>query len=262
MQKCALYAPTAGIAKLVTMATIQYDFRQWLDLAAFGWFLLCWIGYARYAKRCSAREVCLASVMHLYRKDWMLRMSRRDNRMADMSAIGTLERNVTFFASSSLIILAGILTLMGYLDKAISIFTDLPFAAAQTRYEMEFKVALLLAIFVYAFFKFTWSMRQYGFASVLVGATPVYDEADVSRQQIEDNAERVARILSMAAHHFNFGMRSYYFALAVLAWLVSSWLFIAATTTVVGVLYRREYRSAALRTLMSTQQTAPRAPRT
>jgi uncharacterized membrane protein len=59
----------------------------------------------------------------------------------------------------------------------------------------------------------------------------------------------------MAAHHFNFGIRSYYFALAVLAWLVSPWLFVAATTWVVFVLYRREFHSSALSTLMSSRPT-------
>ena len=65
-------------------------------------------------------------------------------------------------------------------------------------------------------------------------------------------AERIARVVSMAAHHFNFGMRSYYFALAVLAWMVSPWMFVAATALVVFVLYRREFHSSALSTLMSS----------
>jgi len=126
------------------------------DVLALLWFLGCWVGYSRYAKHRSATEVCLASVMHMYRREWMMQMMHRENRMADMSAISTLERNVSFFASSALVILAGVLTLLGYLDQAIVLFDDLPLAGEQTRLQWEAKVALLVVIFVYAFFKFTW----------------------------------------------------------------------------------------------------------
>lgn len=224
-----------------------------VDSLALFWFLGCWVGYTRYAKRRSATEICLASVMHMYRREWMMQMMYRDNRMSDMSAISTLERNVTFFASSALIILAGVLTLLGYLDRAIVLFEDLPLTAQQTRLQWEAKVALLVIIFVYAFFKFTWSLRQVGFAAVLIGAAPNGNDATVGEEEVRQTSERLARVVSMAAHHFNFGMRSYYFALAVLAWMVNPWLFIAATALVVLVLYRREFHSSALATLMSSR---------
>lgn len=224
-----------------------------LDGLALGWFLACWIGYTRYAKRRSATDVCLASLMHMYRREWMMQMVYRDNRMSDMSAIGTLERNVSFFASSALIILAGVLTLLGYVDRAIVLFADLPLAGYQTRLQWEAKIFLLIVIFVYAFFKFTWSLRQVGFAAVLIGAAPSPQRDEISEEEARQAAERAARVVSMAAHHFNFGIRSYYFALAVLAWLVSPWLFIAAAALVVYVLYRREFCSSALSTLMSSR---------
>lgn len=224
-----------------------------VDVLVLLWFLGAWVGYTRYAKHRSATEICLASVMHMYRREWMMQMMYRDNRMSDMSAISTLERNVSFFASSALIILAGILTLLGYIDQAITLFRDLPLAAEQTRVQWEGKIFLLVIIFVYAFFKFTWSLRQVGFAAVLIGAAPDANGGNVGDEEIRQTSERVARVVSMAAHHFNFGIRSYYFALAVLAWFVSPWLFVAATALVVYVLYRREFRSSALATLMSSR---------
>jgi uncharacterized membrane protein len=38
----------------------------WLDIFAFVFFVLLWAGYASFAKKRSATDVCLASVMHLY----------------------------------------------------------------------------------------------------------------------------------------------------------------------------------------------------
>lgn len=224
-----------------------------VDVFALLWFLAAWVGYTRFAKRRSATEICLASVMHMYRREWMTQMMYRDNRMQDMSTISTLERNVSFFASSALIILAGILTLLGYIDQAIVLFRDLPLAAEQSRLQWEAKIFLLVVIFVYAFFKFTWSLRQVGFAAVLIGAAPDANGEAVGEEEVRQTSERAARVVSMAAHHFNFGIRSYYFALAVLAWFVSPWLFVAATALVVYVLYRREFRSSALATLMSSR---------
>jgi uncharacterized membrane protein len=224
-----------------------------IDVLALVWFLFCWVGYTRYAKRRSASEICLASVMHMYRREWMMQMMSRDNRMTDMSAISTLERNVSFFASSALLILAGTLTLLGYIDRAIVLFQDLPLTVEQTRLQWEAKILLLIVIFVYAFFKFTWSLRQVGFAAVLIGAAPNPNLQAIGSEEVHQTGERVARVVSMAAHHFNFGIRSYYFALAVLAWLVSPWMFVAATALVVFVLYRREFHSSALSTLMSSR---------
>jgi uncharacterized membrane protein len=146
-----------------------------------------------------------------------------------------------------------VLTLLGYIDHAIVLFDDLPLASVQTRLQLEAKVVLLIVIFVHAFFKFTWSLRQVGFAAVLIGAAPNPERQDTGDEEIHQTSERLARVVSMAAHHFNFGIRSYYFALAALAWLVNTWLFVAATALVVFVLYRREFHSSALSTLMYSE---------
>ena len=96
------------------------------NLLAVCWFAICWGGYTRYALWKGRDTACLASVLHLYREDWMRRMLLRDNRIADASVIGNLERNASFFASSTLIILAGILTVLGASDRALSLLADLP----------------------------------------------------------------------------------------------------------------------------------------
>ena len=73
---------------------------------------------------------------------------------------------------------------------------------------------------------------------------------------MQQTADRNARVISMAAHHFNFGLRFCCFALAVLAWLVSPRFFVMATALVVYVLNRREFQSSVLSTLMASRSTA------
>ncbi len=193
------------------------------------WFLFCWVGYTRYATWKGRDTACLASVLHLYREDWMRRLLLRDNRIADASVIGNLERNASFFASSTLIILAGILTLLGSTDRAVSVLADLPFVEEASRGLSELKLLCLAVVFVYAFFTFSWCMRQYNFAAILVGSAPMIGERNVGELERKSFAERAARVISLAANQFNFGLRSYYFGLAMLAWFINSWFFMLVT---------------------------------
>ncbi|WP_434458572.1 DUF599 family protein [Stutzerimonas urumqiensis] len=224
----------------------------WPHLLAVVWFVLCWAGYTRYAGWRARDTACLASVLHLYREDWMQRMLLRDNRIADANVIGNLERNASFFASSTLIILAGILTALGASDRAVSLLADLPFVQPASRGLSEVKLLCLAIVFVYAFFTFSWCMRQYNFAAVLVGSAPMVGERNVSDLERKAFAQRTARVISMAANQFNFGLRAYYFGMSVLSWFVSPWFFMVVVTGVVLILYRREFHSDVLSVMVYT----------
>ncbi|MCG4453446.1 MULTISPECIES: DUF599 domain-containing protein [unclassified Pseudomonas] len=229
------------------------DNHVWQQLVAISWFLLCWGGYTRYALFKGRTTPCLASVLHLYREDWMRRMLLRENRIADASVIGNLERNASFFASSTLLILAGILTVLGASDRAVSLLADLPFIQAASREMSEVKLLCLGVVFIYAFFTFSWCMRQYNFAAVLIGSAPMIGERDVTAQERKAFAERTARVISMAANQFNQGLRAYYFGMAILAWFINPWLFMLLSAGVVLVLYRREFHSDVLEVMVYTQ---------
>jgi uncharacterized membrane protein len=223
------------------------------DLLAILWLTLCWVGYTRYAIWRARDTPCLASVLHLYREDWMRRMLLRDNRIADANVIGSLERNASFFASSTLIILAGVLTALGASEQAFTLLAELPLTQPVSRQLSELKLLALALIFVYAFFTFSWCMRQYNFAAVLIGSAPLIGERNVSDQERKSFASRSARVISMAANHFNFGLRAYYFGLATLTWFIHPLVYMAVTAGVVLVLYRREFHSKVLQVMLYTQ---------
>jgi uncharacterized membrane protein len=110
---------------------------------------------------------------------------------------------------------------------------------------------LLLGIFVYAFFRFTWSMRQYTVGALLIAAAPEasrFHEEGLSR---EDFADTAGRVVGMAAETFNDGLRAYYFSFAAIGWFFSPLVFMAASVSVVWILYRREFRSDMLGVLTS-----------
>ncbi|MCM2321376.1 Uncharacterized membrane protein [Pseudomonas linyingensis] len=229
---------------------MPFDEQYLPHVLALSWFVLCWLGYTRYAIWKGKDTPCLASVLHLYREDWMRRLLMRDNRIADANVIGNLERNASFFASSTLIILAGILTVLGSTERAVSVLAGLPFVQEVSREMSEIKVISVALVFIYSFFTFSWCMRQYNFSAMLVGAAPMISERNVTEQERKAYAERTARVISMAANQFNLGLRSYYFGLATLAWFINPWFYMLATAGVVVVLYRREFHSDVLEVMV------------
>ncbi|MEH6627497.1 MAG: DUF599 family protein [Motiliproteus sp.] len=223
--------------------------QDWPNILAIVWFLICFNGYAYFSQVKALTTPCLSNVLHVYRVEWMGQMLHRDLRVADIAAVANLERSVAFFASSTILILAGLVTALGSSERIVTVVSGLPGMANTSKLEWEVKLMVLIIVFVYAFFKFTWSLRQYGFCSVLFGSAPLVTD-DARNMEHEAFISRSAQMISMGANNFNFGLRSYYFSLAVLAWFINAWCFMAFTTVVVLVLYRREFKSSVLKTLM------------
>lgn len=223
---------------------------NWLSLL---WFLLCWVGYSFFSRRQAKKTACLASVLHVHRINWMRRLLQRDIRVGDAALIGNLERNVTFFASSCVLILAGLVTGLSVSERIHIVLAEISFASHGSVLAVELKLLTLMAIFIYAFFTFTWSMRQFGFASVLIGAAPMPEEQGVTANERRNFAIYSAKVIDQASHSYNYGMRSFYFSLAVLTWFVSPWVFLLAATTVIGVLYEREFLSKSLDSLKKVE---------
>lgn len=211
-----------------------------LDLLAVAFFLSCWVGYVIYADRSPARARSLAAQMSRYRVQWMQVMLKRDNRILDSSIVGNILTGIAFFASTTILVVGGLFALLGASDRAVAVLEDLPFLIHTSLMVWQTKVLLLVAIFVFAFFKLTWSFRLYYNSSVLIGAAPV---APVDEQTAPVIAERIAKLLSIAAGHTNGGLRAYFFALAALSWFLHPAVFMVASAFVVLVLYRREFRS-------------------
>ena len=129
----------------------------WLDVVAVLWFIALWVGYTLFAKRKARTVSCLSFELRRKRTDWMRQMLTRDNKMADVGLISTLERNVTFFASSTLLILAGLLTAMASAEKLSLMLSNLVPWASYSESAVQLKLLLLAFIFVFAFFQFTWA---------------------------------------------------------------------------------------------------------
>lgn len=218
------------------------------DIAAFAIFMAMWVGYTLLAEHRKVRQQTLSAVMAEHRGTWMRSMCERDNRISDVSLMGNLMRSVSFFASASILILGGLVALMGAGERGYQVYRDMPFATDTGLETFELKTLLLACVFVYAFFQFTWALRQFNYCCILMGTAPLTKAETAEKDRFSAYA---ARLQDLAANTFNRGLRAYYFALAMMMWFVHAWVFLAAAACVVAVLYRREFRSKSLETLRS-----------
>ena len=69
-------------------------------------------------------------------------------------------------------ILGALLAVLGATEQASDLVREIPFAARTSLLVFDFKVVLLAGIFVYAFFRFTWCIRQYSVGVLMVAAAP------------------------------------------------------------------------------------------
>ena len=235
------------VNKLVALATVL----PWIDWAALALFFAAWAGYAHFAKVRSTTQPSILASTNRIRRQWMLQSTYREVRVFDGVVIQALSTSPSFFASTTILIIGGLLAVLGTSDRASELVRDIPFAARTTTLVFDLKLLLMLAVFVYAFFRFTWSMRQYTFGALLIAAAPENSQFEARAVSREAFADKAGRVVGLAAETFNDGLRAYYMAFAAIGWFLSPLVFMPATLGVVFILYRREFRSDVLDTLAS-----------
>lgn len=223
-----------------------------LDVIALSCFFICWAGYTGFARKKAKTTNCIARCLHQHRVHWMYEVIGRDIRVGEAALLANLERNISFFASSALLILAGVLTLFAQVEQLESVIGSIPFTDAPNHAMVQLKLSLLALIFVMAFLHFTWSLRQYGFLNVMIGACPFDNSGE--NENLNKYAEQMATVQDQAAHAFNYGLRSYYFSMAVLCWFFHPLTFIFASLFVVYTLYNREFRSKSVKAITIAQE--------
>lgn len=213
-----------------------------LDWAGFVWFVVCWAGFELILDRGWLGRVRLHEETHKQRLDWGRAMVRRDNRILDSALISNLLQSISFYANTSIYIIGALFAALGALDQLISAASELPFSRVLSREAAEIKLLILIGVFVVAYFKFTWSLRQFNLLSITLGAVP----PRAPERDVERYAARFAAVNTCAGNDFNRGLRAFYFGMAVMAWMVSAWAFILSTLAIVIVLARREFVSPVL----------------
>jgi len=216
-----------------------------VDWAAAAFFFAAWTAYAHFARWRAAHRPSVLAATNRERTRWMLQSTWRENRVLDGVVVQNLSTSPSFFASTTILIIGGLLAVLSSTERASELVREIPFAARSTLLAFDLKTVMLLAVFIFAFFRFTWSLRQYTMGALLVAAAPEHDRF-TSEEQRAAFASRAGRVMGLAAEAFNDGLRAYYFGFAAVAWFFSPWAMAAATLGVIFVLYRREFHSQVL----------------
>lgn len=228
------------------------------DALALAWFITCWFAYSYLTEHGRHTGRGLAGISHSYRQDWARQLLRREIRIMDSALIGNLMQSVSFYASTTIYLIVGLIALLGVFDRVVSVAAELPFASHAGREVSEIKLLLLLGVLVVAYFKFTWSLRQFNLLCLMLGAAP---EPQSGIETREAYAQDMAAINAQGGVEFNRGIRAYYFGLAAMAWFIHPWLFMASTSLIALLLYRREFYAPAVRALRVARIVEPPAER-
>ena len=212
---------------------------QPLDWAAAVFILLIWAAIGWRIEHPSSHRPSVSVIMAEYRRDWMRAFQKRDNRIFDAQMIGHLRQGTSFFASTSILAIGGVLALVGNTDPLRGVAEEFTDVAATPEFVWQLKLLMVALFLVFAFLRFVWAHRLFGYAAVVMGALGEIDEPDGMHK-----AMQAADLNIRASVNFTRGLRSMYFALGALAWLAGPAALIIATLVVATVLWRREFNSA------------------
>lgn len=216
-----------------------------LDQVSLAWFFLLVIGYRYITGTRRMVERSFVGAMQKERLKWMEVMAARENRILDGMILTSLGQGNAFFASTSAILIGGLTALVGSGEKVQQILERIPYVAKSSAVLFELKLLLIIGIFVFAFFKFAWAFRLSHYVSIMIGATPLLNDAN--KIECMAHAKRTAQLVGVAAEHANGGLRAYYYAIAAMGWFVHPLIFMAATAWVLCIILRRDFLSRSLR---------------
>jgi uncharacterized membrane protein len=184
--------------------------------------------------------------MNGYRDLWMEEMAKRNNRIFDSQVVNGMRQATAFFASAALLAIGGGVATVAQAERVAEVTSDLAPALMTDRVTLEAKFLVITLVLTAAFLKFVWANRLFGYGATVMAAVPGTDRPEEASRV----ARRAAKLLNTAARSFTRGLRSIYFALAVLAWLFGPWALMIATVLTVALVVRREFASESRRALL------------
>ena len=223
-----------------------------LDIAAFVFFVVTWVGYDLVGDLPHIKRRSIVGAIQHQRSLWLSTMARRDSRIVDAQLLQALSQGNAFFASTSAIAIGGLTAVVGSGDKAMAFLERIPLAAPSTPLVWELKIVLMIAIFMFAFFKFAWAFRLSHYTAIMIGATPLPEECEPGPR--EEHAARTATLIGIAAEHANSGLRAFYHAMAAMSWFYHPVAFMLGTTWVMLILIRRDFFSRARAAIAGTSR--------
>lgn len=208
-----------------------------LDICAVALTVFSWLAIGYAIENPPRWRLSVSYLMQDYRHQWMRQMITRVPRIFDGTIIDSLRQGTAFFASASMIAVGGGLAIVGNPAVVMGIAQELPLPSDVAN--MRLRALFVVLFLANALLKFVWANRLFGYCAIMMAAVP------------NDPTDPLAVVRSMqaadlnihAAKSFNRGLRSIYFALGALGWLLGPYALIATTIIASAVLIRRDFAS-------------------
>ncbi len=217
-----------------------------LDLAMLGFLVTAWVISGWVSEQPPKAWPSVSWAMEEYRRDWMRTFVTRQPRIFDATLIDSLRQGTAFFASACMIAIGGGVAVIGNAAAVQRLTEELPIGVGP---DVALKMLPVIGFLANALLKFVWAHRLFGYCSILMAAVP----NDPGDPLAFHRAGQAAEINITAAKSFNRGLRSIYFALAALGWLLGPWGLLAGAALATGVLLRREFASHSRKVILSRE---------
>jgi uncharacterized membrane protein len=173
----------------------------------------------------------------LVRHRWIIEIANRSGNPFDAILLGHLVHSVAFFGSATLIVLAGLFSIVLNLETIHETVTALDFFKTSSLQLFALEYTLVASVLTICFFSFTYSLRKILYSIALIGALPNKAEND---PQFDELVNCTTTVVTEALKTFNFGTRGYYYAVSALFLFVSPVACIIATFVATVVLIYRQ----------------------
>ena len=211
---------------------------QPLDWAASIYIVSMWLILSYVIEHPPKSRPSVTVLMSQRRRDWMRVFVHRDPRIFDSQILASLRQGTSFFASTCIFAIGGVLALAKNTDPLVGVAQEVT-AVTTPALIIQMKLAFVALFLTNAFLKFVWANRVFGYCAVMMAAVP----NDPNDPGAHPKAQQAAELNIRAAMNFNRGLRALYFALGALAWLLGPIPLMIAATAVIWVVWSREFAS-------------------
>jgi uncharacterized membrane protein len=218
--------------------------------------LILWFAYGAIFKLLGKGS--LNAQLAIVRRQWINQIPQREGKPFDAILLGHIVHSVAFFGSATLIVLAGVFSIIVNLESIHGTLTRLHFVSNVSLELFAIEYALIALVLTICFFSFTYALRKLVYAIALIGALP--DHCN-DRERLDCLIDDATTVLSEALKTFNFGIRGYYYAIAGLFLFISPLACIITCCIVTAILIYRQIGSNTSRAITSYIKASERVHR-
>ncbi|MHB1590952.1 MAG: DUF599 domain-containing protein [Sulfuricella sp.] len=212
---------------------IYYIYDYIYDLASFSISALLIIAYQLYLRNKEKKNPAytVRAINVLARTAWVESIMKEGKGILAVQTLRNSTMAATFLASTSVLLIIGVLTLGGQEVRPESIWHSLNVIGAKHSGLWLAKLLLLLLDLFIAFFSFSMSIRVFNHVGYMINVPLALNHKVISPAHVAMNLNR-------AGQFYHIGMRAYYYIVPIVFWLFGPQFLLIATVGLLLALYR------------------------